>query len=170
MASIEGTGAYATYAAGSYLTVSAAQPGETTLRTAVSPGSKRVVEDKVTLSETAQAFLDQQARGASPQQASSAAIGHGNLVGADLSGDNYAGTDLSNIFLLRANLTGTDLRGANLQNTWLSYSNVTGADFRGADLRGANLSNVTGLTKSQLAAATVDLSTVLPFNVVYEAS
>lgn len=166
MATIDSISAYAAYAASSYVSVSPAQPVST--YTSSSANSKRVIEDKVTLSDTAQAYLEQLARSGDLESARSASIGHGNLVGADLSGKNYSGTDLSSAFLFRANLAGTDFSYATLKDAWLAQADVTGADFRKADLRGANLSGVTGLTPEQLTGATVDLSTVLPFTVVYD--
>jgi uncharacterized protein YjbI with pentapeptide repeats len=76
---------------------------------------------------------------------------------ADLSGADLKDADLNGAYLSEADLFDADLRGANL----------SGADFSRAklfrtNLRGVNLTNVKGLTKSQLDEAEKDEKTRLP--------
>ncbi len=71
----------------------------------------------------------------------------GVKAGADLSGANLRGTDLSD-----ANLRGADLRGANLRGTYLSDANLSGANLRYANLRYADLSG-TDLSDADLRGA-----------------
>ncbi len=80
---------------------------------------------------------------------------------------NHRGADLIGADLRRADLRGANLRGAYLIGANLTRADLTGADLIGADLRDANLTgaDLTGvlfLTRSQLAAARSDGSTVLP--------
>ena len=63
--------------------------------------------------------------------------GGANLSGADLRGANLSGADLRDADLRGANLSGADLRGADLRNANLSGANLIGADLRGANLSGA---------------------------------
>jgi uncharacterized protein YjbI with pentapeptide repeats len=59
----------------------------------------------------------------------------------DLSGCNFANTNLANADLSQDNLTGTNFQGADLDNANLSRSNITAADFTNADLVGADLNH-----------------------------
>lgn len=59
-----------------------------------------------------------------------------NLAGANLSGMNLAGIDLSNSNLSKANLRGVDLTGANLKNSNLNGSDITGANIDSTNLEG----------------------------------
>lgn len=109
-----------------------------------------------------------------------------NLQGADLSGTNFHGAQLTKTNLQGANLENTDfgraslkeanLKDANLTKAYLSHADLEGADLRGADLsyaymsqvnlRGANLcgANLTGakVTDEQLALAKINWLTVRP--------
>jgi serine/threonine-protein kinase len=109
-----------------------------------------------------------------------------NLQGADLSGTNFHGAQLTKTNLQDANLENTDfgraslkeanLKDANLTKAYLSHADLDGADLRGADLsyaymsqanlRGANLcgANLTGakVTDEQLALAKINWLTVRP--------
>jgi uncharacterized protein YjbI with pentapeptide repeats len=59
--------------------------------------------------------------------------------------------------LMGANLTGADLSGADL---WMS--DLKDTIIVGTDLRGANLTEVTNLTRQQIESAITDDTTVLP--------
>jgi uncharacterized protein YjbI with pentapeptide repeats len=176
MASFDGINAYANFVAGTYLTVSEGQPVTSWERRVGATGAKRVVEDEITLSGTAQAFLDHRARTGNPaftdREGAPAlvpgSVDPANLVGVDLSGKDFSGTDLTRAFLYRTNLVGVDFSKATLKDAWIAESDVRGAIFDGADLRGANLSKARNLTREQLATALVDLRTVLPFAVTLE--
>lgn len=176
MASFDGIGAYANFVAGTYLTVSDSQPVTSWERSSGIAGSKRVIEDKVTLSGTAQAFLEHRARAGvvsgqeegtvpalSPQSVDPA-----NLIGVNLAGKDFSGADLSRAFLYRTNLAGADFSRATLKDAWIADSDVRDANFDGADLRGANLGKARNLTRDQLLRARVDLKTVLPFTLYVE--
>jgi hypothetical protein len=58
----------------------------------------------------------------------------------DLSGADFAGTNLVGIVLAGANLWDTNFRGANLSNAVMSFAHLMGADLSGADLRNTYLS------------------------------
>ena len=79
----------------------------------------------------------------------------------DLSGARVRRTDLSHANLTRANLSRADLTGANLRG-----ANLAGAVLTGTILRGADLSDVKNLTKTQLAEAVIDETTILPSNLM----
>lgn len=80
-----------------------------------------------------------------------------NRPGADLMGARLDGADLAG-----ANLRGTYLIGADLRGADLRRADLVGADLRGADLRGADLSDSLFVTRSQLDAASGDVSTLVP--------
>ncbi|MCW8835736.1 MAG: pentapeptide repeat-containing protein [Rhodospirillales bacterium] len=168
---ITGLSAYQAVAGASYLRVTEARPSSPDGMT-VSDGSVgspgRVIQDVVTLSPAAQAYLDYLAAGgggASTVSQFSSLSGHANLIGANLSYKNFRGDDLSGAFLFGANLTGAVFDYANLQNAWMAGTDLSGASFNGADLRGANLDKATGLTSEQLAGAIVNGNTLLPIAV-----
>jgi len=77
------------------------------------------------------------------------------LRGADLSGANLRGADLSS-----ADLSGANLSGANLRSADLSGANLSGADLRSADLRSANLrsADLSGANLSGADLSSADLS------------
>ena len=175
MASFDGIGAYANFVAGTYLTVSESQPVTSWERSSGIAGSKRVIEDEVTLSGTAQAFLEHRARAGSAAQdagttpaLSPQSVDPANLIGVNLAGKDFSGADLSRAFLYRANLAGADFSRATLKDAWIADSDVRNANFDGADLRGANLGKARNLTRDQLIRARVDLKTVLPFTLYVE--
>ncbi len=74
-----------------------------------------------------------------------------DLSGADLTGMNFSGWNLSRVILDNADLTGSSLKGADLSEGWARRTKFVNADlsdaalFRtslaGADLSDANLSN-----------------------------
>jgi uncharacterized protein YjbI with pentapeptide repeats len=75
-------------------------------------------------------------------------LGAAHLVGLDLMGANFAGTDLRK----------ADLRGTNLSDTVLVDAQLNGANFfrailDRADLAGASLTGAQFLTRDQLMAA-----------------
>jgi uncharacterized protein YjbI with pentapeptide repeats len=76
--------------------------------------------------------------------------------GADLAGADLRGQDLRGTNLRGALLIGADLRRADLR-----VSDLAGADLRGADIRGADLREALFVTRSQLEAATGDVTTLL---------
>lgn len=65
-----------------------------------------------------------------------------DLSGANLSGANLAGTDLSCATMRGTNLTGADLTGANLSNAILTDVDLSGANLTNANLSGATMKNV----------------------------
>lgn len=64
--------------------------------------------------------------------------GEKKLSGANFTGSNLAGINLSNADLSGANLTGTNLGAANLTDCKLYNSNLTGVNFTDANLTRAN--------------------------------
>jgi uncharacterized protein YjbI with pentapeptide repeats len=75
--------------------------------------------------------------------------------------------DLSGTFIRRTNLNGVNLQNADLSaadcsNATFRGANFTNANLRGTVLKGADLTDVIGLTKEQLAQAFTDKATVLP--------
>jgi uncharacterized protein YjbI with pentapeptide repeats len=167
---IDGIGAYNLYVNSNALTVSPVQPGGS-LGTSQSANSPRVVEDVVTLSQAAQAYLEFEAKNediTTSQERAVAFSSHGNLIGSGLSGQNLAGIDLTGVYLYKADLSNAVFDQATLNGAWLAGANLSGTSFIGADLRGANLSGATGLTAEQLALATVDGNTILPIGVALE--
>lgn len=171
MSAFDGIDAYSAYMKGTYLTASETQPSTSWERQAMIASVFRVVEDKVTLSSDAQAFLNQKARsgiGAEGASLRGADVHPTNLIGADLAGKDFSGADLTRAFLYRANLVDADFSKATLKDAWISDSDVAGANFNGADLRGANLAKARNLTRDQLKLALVDLDTILPVTVRLE--
>jgi hypothetical protein len=75
--------------------------------------------------------------------------------GADLSGANLYGTNLSGADLYGANLSGADLSGVNLYGANLSGANLSGVNLYGANLSGANLreDNLSGAKNGDLVKA-----------------
>jgi phospholipase C len=93
--------------------------------------------------------------------------------GADLSGKNMQGVDLSGALLNNANLnganlqkaflpnavlTGATIRGTNLQNADLAGGNLAGADLRGSNLQHDDFTNAK-LAGANLAGANVQQAT-----------
>lgn len=75
--------------------------------------------------------------------------------------------DLSGAFVRRTDLSGANLENANLSEADCSYVIFRGANFRNANLAGtiligADLTDATNLTVSQLELAIIDETTVLP--------
>lgn len=75
--------------------------------------------------------------------------------GANLAGANLSGADLAGAYLLGADLAGADLTDANLTRATLTGAIFRRANFTNTNLTGANfddvkLTNVLGLTQSQL--------------------
>ena len=90
-----------------------------------------------------------------------------HLESANLSGAHLEDANLSQVHLEDANLEKAHLAGANLQFGSLQGANLQGADLTGvrltlAHLEGADLSNATGLTRTQLRGAYRDRGTKLP--------
>ena len=90
-----------------------------------------------------------------------------HLESANLSGAHLESAELSRVHLEHANLEKARLAGANLQFGNLQGANLRGADLTGvrltlAHLEGADLSNATGLTRTQLREAYRDRGTKLP--------
>ena len=76
-----------------------------------------------------------------------------NLIGANLSGDNLGGADLTDANLVQARLSGANLSGTNLYKANLIGANLGGANLTKADLYKANLTGA-NLTKADLSGAT----------------
>ncbi len=95
-----------------------------------------------------------------------------NLWGACLRGANLAETRLQEARLLRADLQGANLSSADLHGAYLWGANLANATLKGANLQDANLAaanlagtdlrDARGLTRQQLAVATLDDATRLP--------
>ena len=90
-----------------------------------------------------------------------------HLESANLSGAHLEDANLSQVHLEHANLEKAHLAGANLQFGSLQGANLRGADLTGvrltlAHLEGADLSDATGLTRTQLREAYRDRGTKLP--------
>ena len=90
-----------------------------------------------------------------------------HLESANLAGAHLEDANLSQVHLELANLEKAHLAGANLQFGSLQGANLRGADLTGvrltlAHLEGADLSNATGLTRTQLRGAYRDRGTKLP--------
>ncbi|MCP9916236.1 pentapeptide repeat-containing protein [Cyanobium sp. ATX 6F1] len=66
-----------------------------------------------------------------------------DLAGANLSRTSFVGTKFTNADLQGADLTGTDLRGSEFAGADLSKTNLLWADLSGADLKGAQFSRTT---------------------------
>jgi len=75
----------------------------------------------------------------------------------DLHGAFLRFTDLSRFDLEDANLGGADFTGANFRGADFKNANLSGTILRGADL-----TDVTNLTREQLATAIIDDQTKLP--------
>ena len=75
-----------------------------------------------------------------------------NLRGANASGANLEGADLTHVDLRNANLTGANLSGANLAVAKLMNANLTDADLTGATLQNTKLSGA-NLTDADLTGA-----------------
>lgn len=70
----------------------------------------------------------------------------------DLSGCNFAGTDMSGTILPKADLTNTNFVGADLHNARLDGANLSTANLHNSNLGGANLHNA-NLTNADLNGA-----------------
>ncbi|MBW4550726.1 MAG: pentapeptide repeat-containing protein [Aphanocapsa sp. GSE-SYN-MK-11-07L] len=70
----------------------------------------------------------------------------------NLSEANLSGADLSNCLIENANLSGANLSGANLKNTQMTKSNLSGADLTSADFVHTNLTG-SDLTDANLTDA-----------------
>ena len=66
-----------------------------------------------------------------------------DFTNADLTGQSFAGRDLSGANFTNATLTKVSLRDANLQNADFTNADLTGCDLRGANVAGANFTNAT---------------------------
>lgn len=82
---------------------------------------------------------------------------HWSFENANLSVANLFGTRFN-----RADFTNANLQAATLVGAYLGHSTVQGMDLTGANISGADLSDVKGLTQSQLEGACGDPSTKLP--------
>lgn len=81
-----------------------------------------------------------------------------NVAGCDLSGNDYAGDDLTRANISGATLIGTTFSGAILTRANLSGSDATGADFSGATApRSTNMKNM-DLTNANLSGLQGDVS------------
>ena len=89
-------------------------------------------------------------------------LSSGILQQADLHGANLEGADLKGAKLSVSDLMGANLKGADLSHADLWMSDMKDTILEGADLRGANLTEVTNLTASQIESAVTDGSTQLP--------
>jgi uncharacterized protein YjbI with pentapeptide repeats len=78
-----------------------------------------------------------------------------NLRGADFSGSDLRGANLSWAYLSRADLNGADLSGANLSNAYLIDADLRLANLSGANLNRANLTE-TNLSGADLSEANLD--------------
>jgi uncharacterized protein YjbI with pentapeptide repeats len=96
-----------------------------------------------------------------------------NLNGADLENANLKKAKLQEANLQSSNLKNARLNGAGLFEANLQYANLENADLTGAqfnedtlfnqaNLKGANLSQATGLSSSQIETAITDAKTQLP--------
>lgn len=92
-----------------------------------------------------------------PKLAQDWSLTRGYLIGpgADLSGRDMTGIDLTGRWLSDSNFAGANLTGANLQSSSLAGADLTGSNLTNANLAGANLqssvltgANVTGITIS----------------------
>ena len=90
-----------------------------------------------------------------------------NFTGMDFEGTTLTAADLEdsllrNVDFEEATLRQTELKNADLTGSSFEFAQMRGADLDHADLRGADLSRADGLTRSQLAEACGDASTLLP--------
>jgi hypothetical protein len=72
------------------------------------------------------------------------------------------GTHLKGALIIASNLSGASLSESHLEGAIFASSNLEGAILYSAQLGGANLHDATGLTREQLAHATIDDKTQLP--------
>ena len=84
------------------------------------------------------------------------------LQEADLHDLNLQGADMQNARLSVADLMGANLRLANLRGADFWMADMKNTQLEGAELQGANLCDVTNLTREQVASAIIDDTTVLP--------
>jgi uncharacterized protein YjbI with pentapeptide repeats len=91
-----------------------------------------------------------------------ARLAHANLVLASLGGAYLEQAELSYAHLEGAVLSRAHLEQATLGGAYLQGADLTDAELEGAYLVGADLSDCRGLTQSQIYAAAVDETTMLP--------
>ena len=84
------------------------------------------------------------------------------LQEADLHDVNLQGADMRNAKLSVADLMGANLRLANLRGADLWMADMKDTKLQGAELQGANLLDVTNLTRKQAESAITDETTILP--------
>ncbi|MGI5519342.1 pentapeptide repeat-containing protein [Micromonospora sp. CA-259024] len=85
-----------------------------------------------------------------------------NLSGAHLPVSHLADSDLRGALIRWVDLRGSLLNGSDLRGAVLRGSNLKDATLCETDLRGVDLSEVKGLTNSQLEDAITDKCTILP--------
>ncbi|MET7671349.1 pentapeptide repeat-containing protein, partial [Micromonospora luteifusca] len=85
-----------------------------------------------------------------------------NLSGASLPVSHLSDADFRSALIREADLRGSLLSRSDFRGAVLRGSNLQQAILRDADLRGVDLSEVKGLTLSQLAGAITDEHTTLP--------
>lgn len=130
--------------------------------------AKRVIRDRVTLSQDANAYMKavNSATTRSNTAFAKALRGPVNLSGADLRGVPLQRADLSGFNLSGTNLSHASLRGTNLSNANLMDADLRGADLTdanlsGASLQGADLRKVRGLTDRQMESALLSQNAIL---------
>ncbi|MEU5526164.1 pentapeptide repeat-containing protein [Micromonospora chersina] len=85
-----------------------------------------------------------------------------NLSGASLPVSHLSDADFRGALIRRVDLRGAFLSRSDFRGAVLRGSNLHQAILVGADLRGVDLSEVKGLTVSQIASAVTDQQTLLP--------
>ncbi len=90
-----------------------------------------------------------------------------NFDGAVVSGSDFSRSDLTGADFSYGKVDGANFSAADLGGARFDYTDVTGANFLGADLRGADLSKAIGLTATQVSAAMMDTTTLLPEELSY---
>lgn len=110
--------------------------------------------------------------GANLEEASlaGAKLAGANLLDANVTGASLLSADATGALFQNAILGGTDFNGANLSGALFFGADLTGAiltdaNLSGAFLSGADLRGARGLTRAQVASATVDEQTQLPDDV-----
>jgi len=99
---------------------------------------------------------------------SRADLGGANLIDANLSGADLSGADLGGANLIHAVLSGAVLSGADLGGAFLNITDMSNADLSDANLSGADLTDATGLTDEQVAAAESLEGATMPNGQKYE--
>ncbi len=85
-----------------------------------------------------------------------------DLSGTDLRRADFGRLHLEGAFFIGTNLERAFLWGAHLQRTKLGFARLEGSILEKAHLEGADLKDVIGLTREQLAKAIIDDKTILP--------